>query len=241
MAGHSKWANIKFRKERMDAKRSKTFGRLVREITVAARIGGPDPESNPRLRLAVEKAKEANLPGNNIDRAVKRGSGQTDDGDYDEVRYEGYGPGGAAFIVNCVTDNRNRCVAEVRRVFTRFGGSLASAGAVLHAFEHCGQFLFAPMDDDERLADVCVEHDVLDMDVNEDGSIEVRTLPGRFSELKDALEKAGIAPDHAEVTMLPANEVELGESERKSVESMVEELEALDDTDEVYTNAAVGG
>ncbi len=239
MAGHSKWANIKFRKERMDAKKSKTFGRLVRELTIASRIGGPDPESNPRLRLAIEKAKESNLPGSNVERAIKRGSGQGDEGDYDEVRYEGYGPGGTAFIVNCVTDNRNRCVAEVRRVFTRFGGSLASAGSVLFNFEHCGQFLFAPMEDDEPLAELCVEHDVLDMDVNEDGSIEVKTLPARFTELREALGKAGLEPDHAAVTMLPTNEVELGESERKSVSALLGELEALDDTDEVFTNAAM--
>ncbi len=240
MAGHSKWANIKFRKERMDARKSKIFSRLVKEITVATRIGGSDPESNPRLRLALEKAKENNLPSNNVSRAIKRGNGEIEGSDYEEIRYEGYGPSGTAFIVDCTTDNRKRCVAEVRHVFSRFGGNLASTGAVAFNFEHCGLFLISASTDEERLTSLGVEHDVIDLDVNDDGSFAVKTTPDRFAAFKESLECAGISPDHAEVTMLPLNEVDLAPDEQKSATRLFDELDGLDDTDQIFTNASIG-
>lgn len=239
MAGHSKWANIKFRKERMDAKKSKAFSRLVKEITVAARIGGGDPESNPRLRLALEKAKRGNLPADNVQRAIKRGTGEMEGVQYEEIRYEGFGPQGTAFIVECTTDNRNRCVAEVRRAFTKYGGNLATSGAVAPVFERCGLFLFPASAGEDEVVTLGAEHDVLDLDLQEDGSITVKTAPEQFLRFKAAAEEAGLEPDHAELTMLPLVEVDLDEAGKRSVSKMLGELEILDDTDQVYVNAAV--
>ena len=240
MAGHSKWANTKFRKERMDAKKSKIFSRLAKEIAVAARIDGSDPDRNPRLRLALSKAKESNLPASNIERAIKRGTGEIEGVSYEEIRYEGYGPYGTAFIIECTTDNRNRCVAEVRKTFTKYGGSLAAAGAVLFNFEHCGLFLFPEEIDAESVTALGAEHDALDVDIAADGSIEVKTRPDQFMAFKQALKDSGLEPGFAELTMLPVNEVNLAEDRQAKISRMVDDLEILDDTDQVYVNAAIG-
>jgi len=191
MAGHSKWANIQHRKGRQDAKRGKIFTRLIKEITVAARLGGGDPDTNPRLRLAMDKAYDNNMPKDNVERAIKRGSGELEGVNYEEIRYEGYGIGGAAVMVDCMTDNRTRTVADVRHAFTKYGGNLGTDGSVAFLFKHCGQMLFAPGTDEAKLMDAAIEAGAEDVLTHDDGSIEVITGPAEFSAVRTALEKSG--------------------------------------------------
>jgi YebC/PmpR family DNA-binding regulatory protein len=239
MAGHSKWANIQHRKGRQDAKRGKIFTKLIREITVAARHGGGDPNFNPRLRLAVDKAKAENMPGDNIANAVKRGTGQLEGVSYEEIRYEGYGIGGAAVMVDCMTDNRTRTVADVRFAFTKNGGNLGTDGSVAFLFKHCGQFIFAPGTSEEKVMEAALEAGAEDVLSNEDGSVEVVCAPNDFSAVKAALEKAGLKPEVAEVTMKAATETVLAGDDAVKMQKLLDALEALDDVQEVYTNAAL--
>ncbi|MDN5753942.1 MAG: YebC/PmpR family DNA-binding transcriptional regulator, partial [Nitrosospira sp.] len=204
MAGHSKWANIKHKKAAQDAKRGKIFTRLIKEITVAARMGGGDPASNPRLRLAVDKAYEQNMPKDNIDRAIKRGSGDLEGVNYEEIRYEGYGIAGAAVLVDCMTDNRVRTVADVRHAFTKYGGNLGTDGSVVFMFKHCGQLLFAPGTNEDKLMEAALEAGAEDVVSNDDASIEVITAPYEFAAVRTALEKSGFKAELAEVTMKPS-------------------------------------
>jgi YebC/PmpR family DNA-binding regulatory protein len=240
MAGHSKWANIKHRKAAADAKKGKVFTRLIKEITVAAKLGGGDPDSNPRLRLAMDKAREANMAKDSVQNAIKRGTGQLEGVTYEEVRYEGYGPGGAAVIVDCLTDNRTRTVAEVRHAFTKNGGNLGSDGSVAFLFKHCGQFVFAPGTSEDKVMEVALDAGAEDVVTNDDGSIEVLSAPNDFHAVKAALEKAGLKPEVAEVTMKPANETELAGGDAQRMRSMLDALEGLDDAQEVYTTAYLG-
>lgn len=237
MAGHSKWANIRHRKERMDNKRGKAFSRLVKEIYVAAKLGGEEAASNPRLRLALQKAKEANLPKDNIEKAIKRGAGKLDGETYQEIRYEGHGPSGIAFIVDCLTDNRNRTTAAVRHAFSKHGGSLGTDGSVSYMFERVGQIVYAPREDGEKVADRAIELGASDITVEDDGSIEVLVGTEDFHEVLQQLEDGGLAPDSAEVVMRPSSSIEVdGESEPK-VRNLLEALEECDDTQQVYSNA----
>ncbi|MGZ0019999.1 YebC/PmpR family DNA-binding transcriptional regulator [Nitrosomonas sp. wSCUT-2] len=237
MAGHSKWANIKHKKAAQDAKRGKVFTRLIKEITVAARMGGADPESNPRLRLAVDKAYDQNMPKDNIERAIKRGSGALEGVDYEEIRYEGYGIGGAAVMVDCMTDNRVRTVADVRHAFTKYGGNLGTDGSVSFLFKHCGQLIFAPGTNEEELIDAALEGGAEDVLSNEDGSIEVITAPYEFINVKQALEKAGFKAEHAEVTMKPSSEALLTGDDAVKMQKLLDALENLEDVQNVYTTA----
>ena len=237
MAGHSKWANIQHRKNRQDAKRGKIFTRLIREITVAARLGGGDPASNPRLRLAMDKAYDNNMPKENVERAIKRGTGGLEGVNYEEVRYEGYGIGGAAVMVDCMTDNRHRTVADVRHAFTKHGGNLGTDGSVAFLFRHCGQMVFAPGTSEEKLMDAAIEAGAEDVVANDDGSIEVITGPNDFSEVRKALEKAGFKPELAEVTMKAMTENLLAGEDAGRMQRLLDALESLDDVQEVYTNA----
>ena len=239
MAGHSKWANIQHRKGRQDAKRGKIFTRLIKEITVAARMGGGDPDMNPRLRLAVDKAYENNMPKDNIERAIKRGTGDLEGVNYEEIRYEGYGIGGAAVMVDCLTDNRTRTVADVRHAFSKHGGNMGSDGSVAFLFKHCGQLVFAPGTSEERLLDAALEAGAEDVVTNDDGSIEVVTGPYDFTAVKSALEKAGFKAEMAEVTMKPSTETVLEGEDAARMHKLVEALESLDDVQEVYTTAAM--
>ena len=239
MAGHSKWANIQHRKGRQDAKRGKIFTRLIKEITVAARLGGGDPASNPRLRLAIDKAYDNNMPKENVERAIKRGSGELEGVNYEEVRYEGYGIGGAAVMVDCMTDNKTRTVADVRHAFTKHGGNLGTEGSVAFLFKHCGQMVFAPGTNEEKLMEAAIEAGAEDVITNEDGSIEVITAPHDFSAVKSALEKAGFKPELAEVTMKPTTETELTGDDAVRMQKLLDALEALDDVQEVYTTAVL--
>ena len=237
MAGHSKWANIQHRKGKQDAKRGKIFTRLIKEITVAARMGGGDPGANPRLRLAVDKAYENNMPKDNVERAIKRGSGELEGVNYEEIRYEGYGIGGAAVMVDCMTDNRTRTVADVRHAFSKYGGNLGTDGSVAFLFKHCGQLLFAPGTSEEKLMEAALEAGAEDVIANDDGSLEVLTGPYEFSKVKAALEKAGFKPELAEVTMKPASETELKGDDSAKMQRLLDALEAIDDVQEVYTTA----
>jgi len=239
MAGHSKWANIQHRKGRQDAKRGKIFTRLIKEITVAARMGGGDPDMNPRLRLAVDKAYENNMPKDNVERAIKRGTGDLEGVNYEEIRYEGYGIGGAAVMVDCLTDNRTRTVADVRHAFSKHGGNMGSDGSVAFLFKHCGQLVFAPGTPEERLLDAALEAGAEDVVTNDDGSIEVVTGPYDFPAVKSALEKAGFKAEMAEVTMKPSTETVLEGEDAARMQKLVEALESLDDVQEVYTTAAM--
>ena len=239
MAGHSKWANIQHRKGRQDAKRGKIFTRLIKEITVAARMGGGDPDMNPRLRLAVDKAYENNMPKDNVERAIKRGTGDLEGVNYEEIRYEGYGIGGAAVMVDCLTDNRTRTVADVRHAFSKHGGNMGSDGSVAFLFKHCGQLVFAPGTSEERLLDAALEAGAEDVVTNDDGSIEVVTGPYDFPAVKSALEKAGFKAEMAEVTMKPSTETVLEGEDAARMHKLVEALESLDDVQEVYTTAAM--
>src|SRR5687768_2010218 len=209
MAGHSKWANIKHKKAATDAKRGKIWTRLIKEITVAARMGGGDVNANPRLRLAVEKAADANMPKDNVNRAIQRGSGGLEGANYEEIRYEGYGINGAAIIVDCMTDNRVRTVAEVRHAFSKFGGNMGTEGSVAFLFKHCGQLLFAPGADENKLMEVALDAGAEDVITGDDGSIEVITAPADFETVKAQLEGAGLKPEVAELTMRAENTIEL--------------------------------
>jgi YebC/PmpR family DNA-binding regulatory protein len=239
MAGHSKWANIQHRKGRQDAKRGKIFTRLIKEITVAARMGGGDPEMNPRLRLAVDKATDHNMPKDNIERAIKRGMGGLDGVSYEEVRYEGYGPAGAAVIVDALTDNRTRTVADVRHAFTKYGGNLGANGSVAFLFKHVGQLMYAPGTNEDKLMEAALEAGADDVIANDDGSIEVLTGPYEFAAVKAALERAGFKAELAEVTMKPAGETDMGGEDSAKMQKLLDALESLDDVQEVYTTAAI--
>ena len=237
MAGHSKWANIKHKKAATDAKRGKIFTRLIREITVAARMGGADPSMNPRLRLAIDKATDQNMPKDTIERAAKRGAGGLEGVAYEEIRYEGYGIGGAAVIVDCMTDNRTRTVADVRHAFSKYGGNLGTDGSVAFLFKHCGQLVFAPGTDENTLMEAALEAGADDVINNDDGSIEVITGPYAFAAAKDALGKAGFKPALAELTMKPSTEVELEGDDAVKMQKLIDALESLDDVQDVHTNA----
>ena len=239
MAGHSKWANIQHRKGRQDAKRGKIFTRLIKEITVAARMGGGDPDMNPRLRLAVDKAYENNMPKDNIERAIKRGAGELEGVNYEEIRYEGYGINGAAVIVDCMTDNRTRTVADVRHAFSKHGGNLGTDGSVAFLFKHCGQILFPPGTDEDKLIEAALDAGAEDVITNDDGSLEVVTGPYDFLAVKDALGKAGFKPEFAEVTMKPSTEVIMAGDDAVRMQKLLDAIESLDDVQDVYTNAVI--
>jgi len=239
MAGHSKWANIKHKKAAQDAKRGKIFTRLIKEITVSSRMGGPDPNTNARLRLAVDKAYESNMPKENVERAIKRGSGELEGINYEEVRYEGYGIGGAAVMVDCMTDNKTRTVADVRHAFVKFGGNLGTDGSVAFLFNHCGQLVFAPGTSEDKVMDAALEAGADDVVTNDDGSIEVICSANDFVAVKQALEKAGLKPELAEVTMKPTTENELKGEDAVKMQRLIDALEALDDVQDVYTTAVL--
>ncbi|TMH03714.1 MAG: YebC/PmpR family DNA-binding transcriptional regulator [Betaproteobacteria bacterium] len=239
MAGHSKWANIKHKKAATDAKRGKIFTRLIREITVSAKLGGSDVSTNPRLRLAVDKAAANNMPKDTVDRATKRGAGELEGINYDEVRYEGYGINGAAVIVDCLTDNRVRTVADVRHAFAKYGGNLGTDGSVAFLFRHCGQLVFAPGTDENKLIDAALEAGADDVINHDDGSIEVITAPGDFVLVKDALAKAKLKPEFAEVTMKPITEVAFNGDDAARMQKLLDAIEAIDDVQDVYTTAVI--
>ena len=239
MAGHSKWANIQHRKGAQDAKRGKLFTKLIREITVAARVGDPDPTSNPRLRLAVDKALAGNMTKDTIERAIKRGSGAQDGENYEEVRYEGYGPGGIAVMVDCVTDNRNRTVAEVRHAFSKAGGNLGTDGSVAYQFTKAGILSYPGGCDEDQIMDAALEAGADDVISNDDGSIDVLTEPDQFVDVKEAMTDAGLAPEQAEVTMRAANTTPLDLSDAEKMIRLLEHLEDLDDVQNVYSNADI--
>ena len=239
MAGHSKWANIKHKKAATDAKRGKIWTRLIKEITVAARMGGSDIASNPRLRLAVEKAADANMPKDNVTRAIQRGSGELEGVNYEEVRYEGYGIGGAAIIVDCLTDNRVRTVAEVRHAFSKFGGNMGTEGSVAFMFQHTGQFLFAPGVEEDKLMEAALEAGADDVAADEEGGFEVLCDPHAFSSVKEALEAAGFKAEVAEVIMKPATETVFTGEDAVKMQKLLDALENLDDVQEVFTNAVI--
>jgi YebC/PmpR family DNA-binding regulatory protein len=239
MAGHSKWANIQHRKGAQDKKRGKLFTKLIREITVAAKMGGGDIDSNPRLRLAIDKAKGQSMPKDNIDRAVKRGSGEQDGADYMELRYEGYGPGGTAVIVDCLTDNKNRTVAEIRHGFTKFGGNLGADGSVNYLFNNVGQLMYPKGSDEDALMEAAIEAGAEDVVVDDDGSIEVLTEPDNYQLVRDAMIAAGLEPESAQLTMRASTSATLGVKEATSMVKMIELLEDLDDVQEVYSNADI--
>ena len=239
MAGHSKWANIKHKKAAADAKRGKIFTRLIKEITVAAKLGGGDISCNPRLRLAVDKAYENNMPKENVERAIKRGTGDLEGVNYEELRYEGYGPSGVAVMVDCLTDNKTRTVADVRHAFSKHGGNLGTDGSVAFLFKHCGQMLFAPGTDEDKLMEAALEAGAEDVVTNDDGSIEVVTDPYEFTAVKEALTKAGLQPELGEVTMKPNNENVLTGDDAVKMQKLLDALESLDDVQEVYTSAVM--
>ena len=239
MAGHSKWANIQHRKGRQDEKRGRVFSRLAKEITVAARMGGGDAAFNPRLRMAVDKAKAVNMPADNIDRAIKKGTGELEGVTYEEIRYEGYGIGGAAVIVDCLTDNKTRTVAEVRHAFNKYGGNMGTDGCVAFQFKHCGMILFAPGTPEDALMEAALEAGADDVVTNDDGSIEVMTDPYQFGEVKEALEKAGFTAEFGEVTMKPLNDTELAGDDALRMQKLLDAIESLDDVQAVYSSAAM--
>jgi len=239
MAGHSKWANIQHRKGKQDAKRGKIFTRLIKEITVAARLGGGDPDGNPRLRLAMDKAYSNNMPKDNVERAIKRGSGELDGVNYEELRYEGYGINGAAVMVDCMTDNKTRTVADVRYAFSKNGGNLGTDGSVSFLFKHCGQMIFAPGTDENGLMEVALDAGAEDIASHDDGSIEVITSPPDFVNVKQALEAAGYKAEFGEVIMKPANEVVFTGDDAVKMQKLLDALEDLDDVQEVYTTAVI--
>jgi YebC/PmpR family DNA-binding regulatory protein len=240
MAGHSKWANIQHKKGRADAHRGKVFTKLIKEVTVAAKMGGGDPAMNPRLRLAIEKGKAASMPKDNIENAIKRGTGQLEGVSYEDIRYEGYGIGGAAVLVDCLTDNKVRTVAEVRHAFAKHGGNMGTEGSVAFLFKHCGQMIFAPGTDEAALMDAAIEAGAEDVATNDDGSIEVLTAPdGDFAAIKESLEKAGFKPEIAEITMKPLNESELAGDDAIKMQKLLDALDDLDDVQDVYTTASL--
>jgi YebC/PmpR family DNA-binding regulatory protein len=239
MAGHSKWANIQHRKGRQDAKRGSLWTKIIREVTVAAREGGSDPSMNPRLRLALEKARLANVPKDTLTKAIQRGSGKLEGANYEEVRYEGYGIGGAAVIVDCMTDNRTRTAAEVRHAFSKHGGNLGTDGSVAFQFRHCGLFLFAPGTSEDKVMEAALDAGAEDVTTNDDGSIEVICAPNEFESVKTGLEKAGLKPEVAEVTMKALNETVLSGDDGQKMQRLLDALEDLDDVQQVYTSAAI--
>jgi YebC/PmpR family DNA-binding regulatory protein len=239
MAGHSKWANIQHRKGAQDKKRGKLFTKLIREITIAARMGGSDLASNPRLRLAVDKGKAQSLPKDNIDRAIKRGAGELDGADYVELRYEGYGPGGTAVMVDCMTDNKNRSVAEIRHAFTKFGGNLGADGSVNYLFNHVGLLTFPEGTDEDAIMEAAIEAGAEDVVVHEDTSIEVITDPVDFEAVRDAMRESGFESGNAELTMRATTSAELDLKAAGSMVRLLEMLEDLDDVQNVYSNADI--
>lgn len=239
MAGHSKWANIQHRKGAQDKKRGKLFTKLIREIAVAARMGGGDIDSNPRLRLAIDKAKAQSMPKDNIERAIKRGSGEMDGDDYQEIRYEGYGPGGTAVMVDCMTDNRNRTVAEVRHAFAKFGGNLGADGSVAYLFSQVGLLSFPADSDEETVMEAAIEAGAEDVVVGDDKSIEVLTTPADFEAVRDAMVAESLQPENAEITMYAGTASSLGRKEAESMIKLLDVLEDLDDVQTVYSNADI--
>jgi YebC/PmpR family DNA-binding regulatory protein len=239
VAGHSKWANIQHRKGRQDEKRQRIWTRVMREIMVAARMGGGDLGSNPRLRLAVDKAKAANMPNDNVKYGIAKATGSLEGVQYEEVRYEGYGIGGAAIIVDCMTDNRVRTVAEVRHAFSKHGGNMGTEGSVAFQFKHCGQLIFAPGTDEDKIMEVALESGADDVITHEDGAIEVLTPYTGFEAVRNALEAAGLKPEIAEVTMRADNTIELSGEDARKMQKLLDVLEDLDDTQDVFHNAAL--
>jgi YebC/PmpR family DNA-binding regulatory protein len=239
MAGHSKWANIQHRKNAQDAKRGKLFTKLIREITVAARTGDPDPGANPRLRLAVDKALTANMTKDTIERAIKRGSGAQEGENFEEIRYEGYGPGGVAVIVDCLTDNRNRTVAEVRHAFTKAGGNLGTGGSVAYQFAKTGVLSYPAGSDEDQIMEVALEAGADDIVSYDDGSVDVLTDPEQFETVRDAMQAAGLGTEQAEVTMRSANSTSLALEEAEKMVRLLDTLEELDDVQNVYSNADI--
>jgi YebC/PmpR family DNA-binding regulatory protein len=239
MAGHSKWANIQHRKGAQDKKRGKLFTKLIREITIAARMGGSDLNANPRLRLAVDKAKAQSMPKDNIDRAIKRGAGEVDGVEYLEIRYEGYGPGGTAVMVNCMTDNRNRTAADVRHAFSKYGGNLGADGSVNYLFDHVGLLYFPPGSDEDASMEVAIEAGAEDVVADADTSIEVLTDPAEFEQVRDRMRAAGLQAESAEVTMRAATSAELDAESAASMVKMLDVLEDLDDVQNVYSYASI--
>ncbi len=239
MAGHSKWANIQHRKGRQDAKRGAVFTRLIKEITVAARMGGADASANPRLRLAMDKASDNNMSKETVQRAVQRGAGGLEGVNYEEIRYEGYGINGAAVIVDCMTDNRTRTVAEVRHAFSKYGGNLGTDGSVAFLFKHCGQLLYAPGTSEDRVMEVALEAGAEDVISDEEGGIEVLCSPYDFSNVKAAMEAAGLKAEVAEVTMKPSMEVVFEGDDAQRMQKLLDVLESLDDVQQVFTSAVI--
>jgi YebC/PmpR family DNA-binding regulatory protein len=241
VAGHSKWANIQHRKGRQDEKRGKVWTRVIREIMVAARQGGGDLSANPRLRLAVDKAKAANMPADTIKRNIDKATGNLEGVNYEEIRYEGYGIGGAAIIVDTMTDNRVRTVAEVRHIFSKYGGNMGTEGSVAFQFRHCGQLILAPGTSEEAVMEVALEAGAEDIVTDEDGAVEVLTGPGQFEAVKNALEAAGLKPEIAEVTMRAENTIPLTGDDAARMQKIIDMLEDLDDVQNVYHNAEIQG
>jgi YebC/PmpR family DNA-binding regulatory protein len=239
VAGHSKWANIQHRKGRQDEKRGKVWTRVIREIMVAARAGGGDMNANPRLRLAVDKAKAANMPADTIKRNIDKATGNLEGVNYEEIRYEGYGVAGAAILVDTMTDNKVRTVAEVRHAFSKHGGNLGTEGSVAFQFKHCGQLIFAPGTSEDKVMEAALEAGAEDIITDEDGAIEVLTAPGDFEAVKQALVNAGLTPDVADITMRPENTIELTGDDAAKMQKILDVLEDLDDVQEVYHNAAL--
>jgi len=239
MAGHSKWANIQHRKGRQDEKRGKVWTRVIREITVAARQGGGDLSMNPRLRLAVDKAKASNMPADTIKKNIDKATGNLEGVSYEEIRYEGYGIGGAAIIVDCMTDNRVRTVAEVRHAFSKYGGNMGTEGSVAFQFKHVGQFVFAPGTSEDKVMEVALEAGADDVITDDDGAIEVLCAPPSFEAVKNALEAAGLKPDVAEVTMRAENTIELHGEDAQRMQKLLDVIEDLDDVQDVYHNAVL--
>ncbi|MEY3862369.1 MAG: hypothetical protein RIR60_735 [Pseudomonadota bacterium] len=239
MAGHSKWANIQHRKGRQDAKRGKIFTKIIKEITVAARLSGGDVSMNPRLRAAVAVAKEENMPADNITRAIKKGTGELEGVNYEEIRYEGYGINGASIIIDCLTDNKQRAVADVRHALTKFGGNLGTDGSVAFMFKHCGSLVYEPGTNEDKVMEVALDAGAEDVVSDEDGSIEVITAPNDFMAVKEAMEAAGLKAVMAEVTMKPMNEIELSGDDAIKMQKILDALDDLDDVQDVYTSALI--
>ena len=239
MAGHSKWANIQHRKGRQDAKRGKIFTKIIKEITVAARLSGGDVTMNPRLRAAVAVAKEENMPADNITRAIKKGTGELEGVNYEEIRYEGYGINGASIIIDCLTDNKQRAVADVRHALTKFGGNLGTDGSVAFMFKHCGSLVYEPGTNEDKVMEVALDAGAEDVVSDEDCSIEVITAPNDFMAVKEAMEAAGLKAVMAEVTMKPMNEIELSGDDALKMQKILDALDDLDDVQDVYTSALI--
>ena len=237
MAGHSKWANIQHRKGRQDEKRGKVWTKIIREISAAARMGGGDPTANPRLRMAMDKAKAANMPADTVKKNIDKATGALEGVNYEEIRYEGYGVGGAAIIIDCLTDNRVRTVAEVRHALSKHGGNLGTEGSVAFQFRHCGQLVFAPGSPEDKIMEAALDAGADDVITDDDGAIEVLCPPGEFEAVREALQAAGLEPEVAQVTMRAENSVELAGDDATRMQKLIDMLEDLDDVQEVYHNA----